>query len=142
MKDEKQRKDRLNFMSRNKMMPFDLDFFREVGFEFGLDWDGQVVIEHPIEVSIDNLLKLIMKYEDGIRTRLFFEGQKAKRVFVGGPLNGQSCFGNGIPNQPICRHVKRGEWLVYIVKSYSDPRAWFVGKASSKKKAKGIEIRH
>ena len=127
-------------MARNRMMPFDLDFLREIGFEFGLDWDGQLIIEYPKEVSVDKLLNLVKKYEEGIKKRLYFEGQKAKRVYIGGPLNGQPYFMAGWPNYPICYHVKRGEWLVYMVKNYDDPRAWFVGRTTSKKKAKMLKF--
>jgi len=136
MNDEKQRKERLDSMVKNRSMPFDLDFLRELGFEFGLDWDGQLIIEYPETISIDKTVSLVKIFEKGIKTRLYFEGQKAKMVHVGGPLNGKPYFGCRTPNQPLCCHIKRGEWLVYVVKSYEDPRAWYVGRASSKKKAK------
>jgi len=136
MNDEKQRKERLDWMSKNKMVPFDLDFLRELGFKFGLDWDGQLIIEYPDAISTLYMANLIKIFQDGIKVRLYFEGQKAQRVYVGGPLNGKPYFGCRTPNQPLCCHIKRGEWLVYVVKSYEDPRAWYVGRASSKKKAK------
>lgn len=141
---EEQRKKRLEFMACNRMIPFDLDFFREIGFEFGLDWDGQLMIEFPETVSVEELTSLIKQYAEGIKVRLYFEGQKAKRIFVGGPLNGQPYFPSGCysgwPNYPMCYHVKRGEWLVYMVKSHDDPRAWYVGKSTSKKKAKALKL--
>jgi len=142
MRNREERKKRLSRMAHGRMMPFDLDFFRELGFEFGLDWDGQLIIECPEIIKIENLIDLFKQFGEGIKKRLYFEGQKAKSVFVGGPLNGQSCLGcRLIPNDPICHHVKRGEWLVYIIKSYEDPRAWFVGKTTSKKKAKMLKLR-
>lgn len=140
MKDEEQRKARLDKLARIGCMPFDLDFLREIGFEFGLDWDGEILIEFPEKVSVEKLTDLIKQYTKGIKTRLYFEGQKAKSVYVGGPLNGKPYFSAGIPNEPICHHVKRGEWLVYMVKSYDDPRAWFVGKVTNKKKAKTLKL--
>ena len=140
MSNSKERKERLDWMSRNSMIPFDLDFLREIGFEFGLDWDGQLIIEYPETVSAETLTNLIKQYAEGIKKRLYFEGQKVKRVYVGGPLNGKSYLGFTAPNQPMCHHVKRGEWLVYMVMNYDDPRAWYVGKTSSKKKAKMLKL--
>lgn len=128
-------------MSHTRMLPFGLDFLREIGFDFGLDWDGQLIIEYPETVSVDTLINLIKQFSEGIKTRLYFEGQKAKRILVGGPMNGKPYFNAGMPNHPLCFHVKRGEWLVYMIKDYNDPRAWFVGKASSKKKAKLLKLR-
>ena len=141
MNNEEQRKKRLKFMADNRMKPFDLDFFREVGFEFGLEWDGQLIIEFPESVSVDKLTTLIKQFSEGIKKSLYFEGQIAKSVLVGGPMNGKPYFNSGWPNHPLCYHVKRGEWLVYMVKSQDDPRAWFVGKAKSKKKAKALTLR-
>jgi len=136
MNDKKQRKDRLDRLAEHRVVPFDLDFLRELGFEFGIDWDGQLIIEYPETISLEKTVNLVKKYENGIKTRLHFEGQKVKRVYVGGPFNGKPYYHGGFPNQLLCHHVKRGEWLVYMVKSHNDPRAWFLGKTSSKKNAK------
>lgn len=128
-------------MSHNRVVPFDLDFLREIGFEFGLDWDGQLIIEYPETVSVDKLTNLIKQFSGGIKKSLYFEGQKAKRVLVGGPMNGKPYFNAVMPNHPLCFHIGRGEWLVYMIKNHDDPRAWFVGKTSSKKKAKLLKLR-
>lgn len=136
MSEAKHRKIRFKRMQSGKMLPFDLDFLRELGFEFGLDWDMQLIIERPESVDIDRIVELLKYFAKGIETRLYFEGQKAKSVFVGGPLNGKAYSGFYYPHQPICHHIKRGEWVVYKVKDYDDPRAWYIGTASSNKKAK------
>lgn len=125
-------------MKKKQFIPFDLDFLREIGYEFGLDWDGQLIIEYPESIDIDKLTNLIKSYDEEIRECLYFEGRKAKRIFVGGPLNGKQYFNYYIPNNPICRHIKRGEWAVYMVKEHDDPRAWFMGIATNKKKAKSL----
>ena len=98
--------------------------------------------EFPESVAVEKLTNLIKQYAEGIKTRLYFEGQQAQTVYVGGPLNGQSYYKLAWPNHPICHHVKRGEWLVYMVKNYEDPRAWFVGKTTSKKKAKTLKFQN
>jgi len=119
-------------------VPFDLDFLRELGFKFGTDWDGELTIEHPETIDVVEMVELIMCFAKGIKQCLYFEGQKAKRVCVGGPCNGREHFQMGYPGQRIIIPLKRAQWAVYIVKSYQDPRAWYVGIASSKKKAKSL----
>jgi hypothetical protein len=134
----KERKNRLKWQEDSGILPFDLDFLRELGFEFGEDWDGEIIIECPEKINIEDFIKLIKRFAKGIKTRLYFEGQKAKRICVGGPMNGKPHFKVGIPNEPILFHLKRGEWAVYSIKSYDDPRAWYVGLATSKKKAREL----
>ena len=129
---------RLQRMADSGRVPFDLDFLREIGFQIGEDWDGQIRIEYPETIDPTEMLKLIMCFSKGIKTRLYFEGQKAKRVCVGGPCNGRAYLQVGYPNQRIIFHLKRAQWAVYIVNSWQDPRAWYVGVASSKKKAKAL----
>ena len=129
--------ERLEKMKSWGGLPFDIDFLREIGFTIGLDWDGEVMIEYPPDIP-ERMRNLISEFKDGIKKRLFFEGEQAKCSFVGGSLNGR-VYSYGAVNyrgRPFCHHVKRGEWEVYVVKSPDDPRAWFVGKATSKKKGR------
>lgn len=128
--------ERLRWMEKAEILPFDLDFFRALGFEFGEDWDGELIIKIPDEVKIEQIVDLIRKFSKGIKKRLYFEGQKTKRVLVGGPLNGKPYINTEMPNKPIVFHIKRGEWAVYTIKSHEDPRGWFVGMTTSRKKAK------
>jgi len=114
---------RLQRMADSGRVPFDLDFLREIGFQIGEDWDGQIRIEYPETIDPTEMLKLIMCFSKGIKTRLYFEGQKAKRVCVGGPCNGRAYLQVGYPNQRIIFHLKRAQWAVYTVKSWQDPRA-------------------
>ena len=127
-------KARLNKLKKINCLPFDLDFLRVLGYEFGEDWDGELIIDSPNEINVSEITNICKQFREAIKKRLYFEGRKAKRVFVGGPLNGKTYF-DAIPNKPICRHIRRGLWAVYKVKNWEDPRAWFIGFASSKKKA-------
>lgn len=136
MENKQKRKDRLLYLAKNGMLPFDLDFFRELGFEFGEDWDGQILIEYPDKIDPEKVVELIILFEKGIKTRLYFEGQKAKMVCVGGPFNGKQYYTYLFPEKPLLFHIKRGQWAVYRVKDHNDPRAWFTGFATSKMNAK------
>jgi hypothetical protein len=119
-------------------IPFDLDFLRELGIKIGKDWDEELVIEYPADIS-QRMRKLIEKFSEGIKRRLYFENQDALRCFVGGPLADKphGCLRH---NNPFCYNVKRGKWAVYLVKNSKDPRAWFVGYATSKKNGKLLKF--
>lgn len=138
MQNPEERQNRLKKLAEIDCLPFDLDFFRELGFEFGLDWDGQLQIGWPESLSSEDVAKLILNFENGIRKRLWFEGQKAKRILVGGPLNGNPYREPYYPNQPLYYHTGYRQWHVYRIKSWDDPRAWYIGQATSKPKAKSL----
>lgn len=128
---------RLNRIAKMGHLPFDLDFLRALGFRFGEDWDGEVLIEPPAEIDVDAMSELVRRFAPGIKQRLHFEGQKAKAVCVGGPKNGQPYYGFAL-HRPLLFHLARAQWVVYRVKSYDDPRAWYVGMATSRKKAQQL----
>lgn len=127
----------LEWMAENSCLPFDLDFLRELGFEFKQDWDGQIIIETPETIDVVDMVALIVKFDKAIKKRLKHERQKAHCVCVGGPKNGASCFGRDL-SRPILFHLARGQWAVYEVKNHGldDTRAWYVGTATNEKKAK------
>ena len=129
---------RLEWMAKKGMVPFDLDFLRALGFSFGADWDGEVLITQPSSIDVDTITELIYRFTKGIKRRLYFEGRKGMAVCVGGPKNGVNI--SIAPRDPILFHLHRGEWAVYSRKEngLNDPRAWFIGKATSRKKAREL----
>ncbi len=129
---------RLDWMAQNNMVPFDLDFLRQLGFSFSEDWDRELLVQSPESIDVDVMTKLVCRFTKGIKRRLYFEGQKAMAVCVGGPKNGVSI--DMAPRDPLLFHLGRGEWAVYGRKEYglNDPRAWFLGLATSKKKARAF----
>ena len=127
-------------MAQRNSMPFELDFLRILGFEFDLDWDNELTIECPEEIDMELFVTWLRKFVPAIKQRLKFEGIRAKECFVGGPYNGQEYFNYIPPNNPLCLHIKRAKWAVYMTKSSDDPRAWFMGYATSKKKGKELKI--
>lgn len=131
---------RLDWLERSDQLPFDLDFLRELGFAFGEDWDGEVMITPPDSVNMPQFTALVRRFERGIKTRLYFEGRKALQICVGGPKNGVPYDpGRAVWNSPILYHLKRGSWAVYAIADPSeDPRARFVGYATSKTKARDL----
>lgn len=127
---------RLDRLAEIGHLPFDLDFMRAIGYQFGQDWDGEVVIEPPEFLDVERTTNLIRRFQKGIKRRLYFEGRRAREVCVGGPKNGARH--SGSPISPVLFHIRRGEWAVYRVKNIRDPRAWFLGIATSKKKARQL----
>jgi len=121
-------------------LPFDIDFLRELGIEIGSDWDGEVIIKYPDDIP-ERMRNLIEEFEDGIKTRLHHEGIHAKECFVGGPLNGKGFYDYRMRNGVYCHHLARGEWAVYKIRSPDDPRAWFMGMATSKKKGRLLQLK-
>lgn len=129
--------ERLDQLQRIGGAPFELDFLRELGFSFGVDFDGSLEVEIPASVDVDRIAKLVARFEKGIRSRLEHERQVRMRICVGGPLNGQRVPSNDW-YRPYLYHVGRGQWLVYGRKrrEYDDHRFWFIGKATSERKAR------
>ena len=117
-------------------LPFDLDFLREIGFTIGEDWDGEINITVPDDIP-SRMVDVIHEFIDGIATRLHREGRAYKECFLGGPLNGQQH--NLIDGEPYCHHIKRGQWAVYLAKQ-GDPRAWYLGTATSKEKGRQLRL--
>ena len=52
MTNNQHRNNRLKRLSQDSNLPFDIDFLREIGFEFGLDWDDQLIIEYPESINM------------------------------------------------------------------------------------------
>ena len=123
-------------MAENGMMAFDLDFLRAIGFEFSEDWDGEIGIHAPEKINIEQMTAIIKAFAKGIKTRLYFERQKGLHVCFGGPKNGYR-YSVTTADGALLFHLSRGTWAVYKTKG-SDPRAWFVGYASSRKKARAL----
>lgn len=139
MSTEQDRTERFAWMKEANMLPFDLDFLRALGFGFGEDWDGEVLIDIPLSVDMDAMAKLVRQFTSGIKKRLYFERIKAQRVCCGGPKNGVSV--PYVVKSPLLFHVRRGEWLVYAEREHNDPRFWFVGTATNRRDARLMECK-
>ncbi|MEO1063780.1 MAG: hypothetical protein AAFZ07_20370 [Actinomycetota bacterium] len=134
--------ERLDRMERCGWAPFELDFLRELGFEFHLDLDGAVEVDLPAAIDLEQLASLIGRFGRGIRQGLEHERSMRMRVCMGGPCDGRR-HRSGF-SEPLLYHLARGRWAVYSRSRhhYNDSRAWFVGEATSKPKARQLWVRY
>lgn len=126
---------------KSNHLPGVVDFLRDLDFEIGLDFDGQVIIEYPESLNPKDVANELSKYSDSIRKELTARATMQRRQFVGGPLNGNrhghfAWCGNTVIAVRICR----AKWACYEITDHADGRAWFRGFATSEAKAKRKEL--
>lgn len=116
-----------------KTLPNTIDFMESLGFEFTLDWDGQLEVTYPDELVVETIAYEVGKYSDAVKNRLLFRQHHSMRRLIGGPFAGQK-YTNPFCRTLYWRHVSRGKWAVYSV--WADGRATFKGYATSEFKAR------
>lgn len=130
-----------------------LEFLESIGFAFHLDWDGELEIEYPEELTIEQFAtELGNKCRQDLRACLLARERLARSRFYGGPYDGQGhmrrwyvhgCVGTDGKLRPITdyflamRH-ERARWACYRL--LRDGRAYFVGYAKSEQKARRGEV--
>ncbi len=112
-----------------------LDVLEVLGFELGLDWDGELIMRQPESIKPGLASCWISAHKAEVVKALSARGQREKYVFVGGPYDGRRR-GHGWCSAPILIHIKRGEWAAYVVQQ--DGRAVFYGLATSEAKARRL----
>jgi hypothetical protein len=131
-----------------------LQFLEALGVTFEMDWDDQVIIEVPEEISYGQIAQAIEPFGKRLGEEVRFRAKQRRSVFVGGSLNGQEVDGRALRIKSWCSHtmpngrqgywiryrIKRGCWEVYEQGS-ADGRAFFRGFATSEAKAKRGEVK-
>lgn len=112
-----------------------LEFAESLGFSASLDWDGELQIEQPLSLNVQQVVDILESHSEDVSRDLQNRASVERRQFVGGPLNGKPhgqlpVFGTP---RPLTVHLGRGRWAVYV--QYRDGRAPFVGMSTSRKKA-------
>ena len=116
-----------------------IDFAEALGVEFSMDWDGEVVMEYPDEIDAEKLVTFLGDNGKLLGNQFRTRCDLARRVFVGGPLNGQRTPLSCCRSRSYWAHrCKRARWAVYRMQA--DGRAFFVGYATSAAKAKRGEV--
>lgn len=120
-----------------------------VGFQFGLDFDDELIVEYPLEFDPKVLAdKVATDHAKETVQFLKARAMRQRQQFIGGPLNGQQH--EGLPwlaiqigENPLrlanygflARCLGPAEWAVYIGNP-ADGRAFYHGTATSQKKAR------
>lgn len=113
-------------------------FLRQLGWEFSLDDEETVSVGIPAEQTIDDIGEaLAMDCCDAVIHAIESEARRARRQFVGGPLNGERH-----PGKPGDMFVEfpcvDASGSVYVVSE--DGRAFFQGYAESIEGARRGEV--
>lgn len=123
-------------MSSEWPIPGVVRFLESVGFAFELDWDDELTIAYPGDLTGKTLADALAEHGAAIVRTVKLRSASERHQFMGGPYNGQHhgrCSG-----ERIAINIRRGKWAVYLVAA--DGRAWFRGYATSRVKARRLEV--
>lgn len=116
-----------------------LYFVRRLGFELGLDLDGELEIAAPAAVDPEAMTGLLRECAKSLAHELKDDARRSRKQFVGGPCNGQRY---GFTCSPwVAKRLRRGKWAAYFIPDeYDDCRAFYVGEATSEGKARKLAL--
>jgi hypothetical protein len=120
------------------MPPSVIEVFGVFGCQFSLDWDGQLIVKSQGWLT-DEVSLWIFRHQLPIRSSLEWTGRRGRQVYVGGTLNGRRHYHSLSPAASTVHvRVAPRHWETYKYRSsgITDPRLFFVGRATSKVKAK------
>lgn len=107
---------------------------RALGFEIGVDWDGELLIEPPAALDCKAVIELLRGAQTEVVQAVRFEAEKERRSCIGGPCNGRPHA--AYEWMPLIVRIGRANWAVYRVAK--DGRAYYVGPATSRKKGRAL----
>lgn len=110
---------------------------RHFGLSVSLeDAEGKELGIRARDISAAQLEKVLRLYDAPIKTYLDRQRDRGLEICIGGPFNGERHHGD-MCGAMVVRRVARAKWAVYRVGD-DHLRAWFVGFASSEKKARNL----
>ncbi|KKN88408.1 hypothetical protein LCGC14_0249710 [marine sediment metagenome] len=109
------------------------------GYRLSVDWDGGLLVDSDDEPP-EEVRKWLFFNQCELRSTIEYVGKAARACFMGGSKNGER-HGRGIrPRygqiEPVHVHIGRSHWETYEFRDRNDPRLFFVGRSTSKAKAK------
>ena len=122
-------------------MPHTIKFLRELGFTFALDWDDELQVSYPPDLTPKRIAeRLCGKYLEEAKRLIKAEAENKMCQFVGGPLNGKR-HGHSYWCKPMIvadlkewRIQAKQRWAVYVL--WKDGRAVYVAMATSEAKGR------
>lgn len=124
---------------RLQHLPDTVRFLESLGFTFHLDWDDELQIDYPEDLTPERIALTLGEYRQHIVRTLKNRAEHDRMQLVGGPFNGErhgwtTCWGRTLH----ARKVKRAWWAAYQLQE--DGRAIFKGYATSEKKARNNQL--
>ncbi len=106
------------------------------GIDLTIDFDGQLIAKS--EATIDNdVLRFIHQHQVGLKEHFEHKRHEAQQMYVGGSFAGKPHgYGRMLKNQIVTEHIGKKHWEVYESREYTDPRLYFIGRATSEAKAR------
>jgi len=111
-----------------------LRFAEALGIQPSMDWDDSVSIEYPEVVCRSEMEAALAPVKDCLAREFTIRARRRREVLVGGPFNGQPNRWDYCRGATFGRRVARAHWAVY--REGDDGRAFFIGFASSQRKAR------
>lgn len=111
-----------------------LRFAQALGIRVWMDWDDEVSIDCPEVVSRSEIEAALGPFADRLKTEFEVRARCRRAILVGGPFNGTRNNWDYCPGATFGRRVAKSHWAVY--RQADDGRAFFVGFASSQRKAR------
>lgn len=114
------------------------DLLKTMGYDLSVDYDGSLLVESEYAVPYP-LIEWLTRNQRNLLRKIEYRGQCARAVFFGGSMAGKhhshhlTCF-----TQQVYEHIARGHWETYEFRGKDDPRLYFVGRTTSKVKAKRL----
>lgn len=111
-------------------------FLESLGFEFHLDFDEELQIEYPEDLTPEEIATAAGAATKEIVEMLKGRARTLRRQHFGGPMHGKP-HGGYWWNRPVY-HLGFARWAAYVIDR--DGRAIYVGEATSKKKAQKLAL--
>lgn len=106
------------------------------GVNLTIDFDGQLIARSETAID-DDVLQFIYQHQVGLKEHFENKRHEAQQMYVGGTFAGKPhSYGRMLKNQIVTEHIGKKHWEVYESRDYSDPRLYFIGRATSEAKAK------
>ncbi len=113
-----------------------MDILGLFGYGVSIDWDGALLIESEAELP-DNLRAWLFEHQGELRSSIEFKGRVARAIYLGGTKDGERHHYYHYHLNPfVYVHIARAHWETYKMKQRNDPRLFYVGRSTSKAKAK------
>ncbi len=120
--------------------PSPLSALEVCGYKLSVDYDGALLVDSPGDLP-EELREWLFACQCELRGVIEYVGKAARACFVGGTKAGQrhrQGIGHryGALDTPVCVHIGRAHWETYKFHGRDDPRLFYVGRSTSKAKAK------